>query len=106
MAQSYEAHEVVDGSLDDHGCTDHLPIDGAMADGSVDLERIEQAVREILFAVGENPKREGLRDTPKRVARMYAELFSGLHFDPREYLTKCFTEKYDEVVLVREATQP
>lgn len=68
----------------------------------VDLPRIERAVREILAAVGENPDREGLRETPARVARMYAEVFSGLHLDPREHLKKFFTEKYDEVVLVRD----
>jgi GTP cyclohydrolase I len=76
----------------------------ASADGplDVDLPRIEKAVREILAAVGENPDREGLRETPARVARMYRELFSGLHHDPREHLQKFFTEKYDEVVLVRD----
>ncbi len=68
----------------------------------VDAERIERAVREILAAVGEDPDREGLRDTPARVGRMYAELFSGLHDDPRRHLQKFFTEKYDEVVLVRD----
>jgi GTP cyclohydrolase I len=68
----------------------------------VDLPRIERAVREILLAVGENPDREGLRDTPARVARMYAELFSGLHDNPRRHLQKVFQEKYDEVVLVRD----
>ncbi|MCL4190919.1 MAG: GTP cyclohydrolase I FolE [Thermoguttaceae bacterium] len=68
----------------------------------VDLPRIERAVREILLAVGEDPDREGLRETPARVARMYAELFSGLHEDPRLHLRKFFTEKYDEVVLVRD----
>jgi len=68
----------------------------------VDTARIERAVREILLAVGENPDREGLRDTPRRVGRMYAELFSGLHEDPREHLRKFFTEKYDEMVLVRD----
>lgn len=70
--------------------------------GPVDHARIERAVREILFAVGENPDREGLLDTPARVARMYAELFSGLHQDPRVHLQTAFTEKYDEVVLVRD----
>ena len=70
--------------------------------GAVDQERIERAVREILFAVGEDPDREGLRETPARVARMYAELFAGLHEDPRIHLKKFFTEKYDEVVLVRD----
>lgn len=68
----------------------------------VDLPRIERAVREILAAVGEDPDREGLQETPARVARMYAELFSGLHAEPRQHLRKFFTEAYDEVVLVRD----
>ncbi len=68
----------------------------------VDEARIERAVREILSAVGENPDREGLKETPARVARMYAEMFSGLHEDPRIHLQKFFTEQYDEVVLVRD----
>ncbi|MFO0926980.1 MAG: GTP cyclohydrolase I FolE [Gemmataceae bacterium] len=76
----------------------------APLDDAVDLPRIEAAVREILAAVGEDPDREGLRETPARVARMYAELFSGLHKDPREHLRKVFNEKYDEVVLVRDIT--
>ena len=67
----------------------------------VDSERIARAVREILLAVGEDPAREGLRETPARVARMYAELFSGLHQDPRRHLKKFFTQTCDEVVLVR-----
>ena len=67
-----------------------------------DLARIEGAVREILAALGEDPDREGLRDTPARVARMYAEMFSGLYEDPRGHLRKCFNEKCDEVVLVRD----
>jgi GTP cyclohydrolase I len=69
---------------------------------AVDRPRIERAVREILAAVGEDPDREGLLETPARVARMYAELFAGLHEDPRVHLKKFFTEKYDEVVLVRD----
>jgi GTP cyclohydrolase I len=72
------------------------------ANSEVDLSRIERAVREILAAVGENPDREGLIETPARVARMYAEMFSGLHSDPREHLKKFFKEQYDEVVLVRD----
>ncbi len=68
----------------------------------VDEARIASAVREILSAVGENPDREGLRETPARVGRMYAEMFSGLHEDPRAHLRKFFTEQYDEVVLVRD----
>jgi len=75
---------------------------GAPAASPVDQPRIERAVREILAAVGEDPDREGLRETPARVARMYAELFSGLHDDPRIHLRKFFTEKYDEMVLVRD----
>jgi len=68
----------------------------------VDQPRIERAVREILAAVGEDPDREGLLETPARVARMYAELFSGLGQDPRVHLGKAFAEKYDEIVLVRD----
>ncbi|MFO0916362.1 MAG: GTP cyclohydrolase I FolE [Pirellulales bacterium] len=68
----------------------------------VDHERLARAVREILIAVGEDPDREGLRETPDRVARMYGELLAGLHQDPRVHLRKFFTEKYDEVVLVRD----
>ena len=68
----------------------------------VDLARIRRAVREILIAVGEDPDREGLIETPDRVARMYAELFRGLHQDPKIHLTKLFTQKYDELVLVKD----
>ena len=69
---------------------------------AIDLDRIRAAVREILLAVGEDPEREGLVETPDRVARMYAEMFSGLRQDPRELLKKTFTQKYDEVVLVKD----
>ena len=68
----------------------------------VDHARIERAVREILLAVGEDPDRGGLQETPGRVARMYAEMFSGLRADPAVHLQKFFAEKYDEVVLVRD----
>ena len=68
----------------------------------VDHDRIEAAVREILFAVGEDADREGLLETPARVARMYAEMFAGLHSDPGRHLEKVFTEDYDEIVLVRD----
>jgi GTP cyclohydrolase I len=68
----------------------------------VDLARIEAAVREILLAAGEDPDREGLQETPARVARMYAEMFCGLHTDPRTHLQKTFTQKYDEMVLVKD----
>lgn len=94
-------------TLDDRSELGSLPgelddPDGSLLETQVDTARIERAVREILLAVGEDPDREGLRDTPRRVARMYAELFSGLHEDPREHLRKFFTEKYDEMVLVRD----
>ena len=85
------------------------PFDGGISSGSlklaigaVDLPRIERAVKEILAAVGEDPSREGLLETPARVARMYAEMFAGLKVDPRQHLQKVFTEEYDEVVLVRD----
>ncbi len=68
----------------------------------VDLERIQRAVREILIAVGEDPDREGLLDTPARVARMYAEVFGGLHADPRVHLQRTFTQQHDEMVLVKD----
>lgn len=74
------------------------------APSNVDHARIEKAVREILAAVGEDPDREGLLETPARVARMYAEMFSGLKRDPRIHLQKVFTEKYDEVVLIKDIT--
>lgn len=73
-----------------------------ITNSQVDLPRIEKAVREILLAIGENPDREGLLETPQRVARMYAELFSGIKIDPRIHLQKFFTEQYDEIVLVKD----
>ena len=68
----------------------------------VDYKKIEQAVTMILEAVGEDTEREGLIDTPKRVAKMYAEMFEGLHKDPREYFKTVFNENHDEVVLVKD----
>ncbi len=68
----------------------------------MDLERIRSAVREILIAVGEDPDREGLKETPRRVADMYAEMFSGMHEDPADHLTTQFTETYDELVVLKE----
>jgi GTP cyclohydrolase I len=85
---------------------DHAPpaaSSGSSGPGrTVDHARIERAVREILAAVGEDPEREGLLETPARVARMYAELFGGLRQDAREHLRTAFHEKYDEIVLVRD----
>lgn len=68
----------------------------------VDLKSIEAAVRVILNAVGEDPDREGLLETPARVARMYQEMFAGLKSDPGRHLSKVFVEEYDEIVIVRD----
>jgi GTP cyclohydrolase I len=68
----------------------------------MDSSRIERAVRELLVAVGEDPEREGLRDTPARIARMYAEIFSGLYEDPARHLQVGFTENHDEMVILRD----
>ncbi len=72
------------------------------AGGAVDLPRIERAVREILIAIGEDPDRDGLRRTPARVARMYAELFRGLHEDPERHLETTFSEDHHEMVALRD----
>jgi GTP cyclohydrolase I len=69
---------------------------------TVDLDKIEKAVSMILEAVGEDVSREGLQDTPKRVAKMYAEVFSGLKEDPREYFKTVFHEGHEELVLVKD----
>jgi GTP cyclohydrolase I len=68
----------------------------------VDTEKIETAVRMILEAIGENPDREGLQDTPSRVARMYQEIFCGLWEDPQKHLQKMFSEEHEEMVLVKD----
>lgn len=69
---------------------------------TVDHNKIEQAVRMILEAVGEDPSREGLLDTPKRVARMYEEIFVGLRNDPKDYFSVVFGEDHEELVLVKD----
>jgi len=76
--------------------------DEGTGSSSVDLARIERAVAEILIAIGEDPQREGLRDTPARVARAYAEQFAGLRQQPEDVLTTVFDADHDEMVLVRE----
>jgi len=67
----------------------------------VDQERVARAVREILEAIGEDPAREGLRETPRRIAEMYEELFAGLHQDPREVLSTGFQEPHREMVILK-----
>ncbi len=68
----------------------------------MDKPRIEKAVRELLLGLGENPDREGLRDTPKRVAKMYEEVFSGLETDPKDLVTIFETEGHEEMVILRD----
>lgn len=97
MSKTRSSAQIANGSVAD----EHEPSTAAAAP-QVDQPRIARAVREILAAVGEDPDREGLRETPARVARLYSELFAGLHQDPRQHLQKFFTEKYDEIVLVRD----
>ena len=76
-------------------------IDGVHAP-EIDQERIAAAVKEILFAIGEDPDRDGLLDTPNRVARMYAEVCAGLHQEPSEHLATMFEADHDEMVMVRD----
>ncbi|WP_414703453.1 GTP cyclohydrolase I FolE [Propionicimonas sp.] len=71
-------------------------------DVAVDIERAAAAVREILIAIGEDPDRDGLKETPERVARAYQEMFTGLETDPAEVLSKTFEIDHDEMVLVRD----
>ncbi len=82
---------------------DHDPslIDGIYS-GEIDQPRIEAAVLEILAAIGEDPQRDGLLNTPRRVARLYAEVCAGLHQDPSEHLFTTFEEGHDEMVMVRD----
>jgi GTP cyclohydrolase IA len=87
-----------------------IPANGRAEEGAavllrpagVDRERAAAAVRELLIAVGEDPDRPGLQDTPGRVARAYAETFGGLHLDPIEVLATTFEEDHDELVLVKD----
>jgi GTP cyclohydrolase I len=94
-------HFVADGASamdgDGLGVSEQSP-----AGAKVDQPRVAAAIREILIAVGEDPDREGLRATPARVARMYAEIFAGLREDPGEHLTATFEADHDELVLVRD----
>lgn len=88
---------MTDGSL--HAVTDDADRPTPVP---VDRPRIEAAVREMLEAVGEDPDRDGLRQTPRRIAEMYAEIFEGLHRDPLEQLGVRFEEDHDEMVMVRD----
>ena len=70
--------------------------------GPFDHDRVAAAVREMLIGIGENPDRDGLRDTPERVAKAYADLFAGLHQQPSEVLSTTFDLGHDEMVLVKD----
>src|SRR5579883_219829 len=71
-------------------------------DGQIDTERIKAAVRELILAIGEDPEREGLQGTPRRIAEMYREIFAGMATDPGEQLRVAFSEDHDEMVLLRD----
>lgn len=70
--------------------------------GTVDAPRIERAVREILLAIGEDPDRDGLRETPARVGRMWGEVVAGMHLDPDTHLERTFALEHNELVMVRD----
>ena len=78
------------------------PGDRMPATEPVDTERLRAAVRELILAVGEDPDREGLRETPRRVADMYAEVFAGLRQDPADVLRVGFEEGHQEMVIVKD----
>ncbi|MCX4989400.1 MULTISPECIES: GTP cyclohydrolase I FolE [unclassified Streptomyces] len=82
--------------------TDPVTLDGEGVIGEFDEKRAENAVRELLIAVGEDPDREGLRETPGRVARAYKEIFAGLWQQPEDVLTTTFDLGHDEMVLVKD----
>ncbi|MGW3494046.1 GTP cyclohydrolase I FolE [Streptomyces sp. NPDC001020] len=82
--------------------TDPVTLDGEGTIGEFDEKRAENAVRELLIAVGEDPDREGLRETPGRVARAYRELLAGLRQQPEDVLTTTFDLGHDEMVLVKD----
>ncbi|MFO0915843.1 MAG: GTP cyclohydrolase I FolE [Pirellulales bacterium] len=104
MASVLDLHSPSHGTSRFHSCDADLDTEIAPTPRSsaVDLDAIASAVRTILQAVGEDPNRPGLLDTPQRVARMYAEMFSGLRLDPARHLKVTFPEDYDELVLVRD----
>ncbi len=107
MAVAFETGSNTNGHKNGHNRLDAVsrpaeavpPMDES---NPVDLEAIKGAVRTILKAVGEDPDRDGLLETPRRVAKMYAEMFEGLHKDPAKHLEVTFPEEYNELVLVRD----
>ena len=86
----------------DHTNENQTSIDVNEQKNKVNRPQIEEAIRLLLDAVGEDPNREGLLDTPKRVAKMYEEMFEGLHVDPKEYFKTVFNEDHEELVFVKD----
>src|SRR5689334_3506682 len=86
----------------DHGSTGRNGSMPASAPRGVDQARVQAAVRELIAAVGEDSTREGLQETPRRIAEMYAEILAGLYADPRDLLAVQFEEGHDEMVILKE----
>lgn len=80
----------------------YFKVEGDERMSGIDHDKIEKAVRLIIEAIGEDPQREGLKDTPKRVAKMYEEVFAGLRQDPGQYFETIFGENHEELVLVKD----
>lgn len=100
---SLDERLAISEEFSDHKCVSHGPTARAGEEPRpVDLPRIERAVREILIAIGENPSRDGLLDTPARVARAYRDLFSGLRQDPARHLRRTFVDDSEQAVVVRD----
>lgn len=99
MSVNHLNTEIESGTDEDGVATHELSVEAGRV---FDQARAEAAVRELLIAVGEDPEREGLRDTPSRVARAYREVFAGLFTDPGEVLNTTFDEGHQELVLVRD----
>jgi GTP cyclohydrolase I len=97
-----ELDEAVDVGTDGAGLRGIDPLHFPTRVGEFDHARVIAAVREILIGIGEDPDRDGLRDTPERVARAYAEMFSGLRQDPESVLTTVFDLGHDELVLIKD----
>ena len=98
MTTSQETERPVEDDNERNGVR---PVESARLE-AFDAARVEAAVRELLIGIGEDPDREGLRDTPARVARSYRELFAGLWTEPSAVLERTFSEDHDELVLVRD----
>ena len=79
-----------------------MTLESKIAPDQFDFPRLEAAVREMLLAIGEDPDREGLRDTPRRIGEAYAEVFGGLHVEPAELLNVGFEEGHNEMVILRD----